>query len=259
MSTCVPDPQHGQRAAGTWPEAPPPNTRPHELPAWMGSTRGAVPTPSANLSSRAKKTFHQAHLQNHEHQLEMKLMQMNSVLGENFGGLGNQRSAPQSAQKCVPGNHAALLNSVWEENLEDQKFPPPRPGTGISTFCSKVRCNREEQDMIVGTSTSSSTICVSRTAVRMGTSSSKILGTSITCSGTGRSKSKKRMTSGRCSTICGTGSSRRGTRGTASTICCTVRRRSRSCGPDRVAILSGRAPPGSSSKRLKSSGWCVCV
>ena len=65
------------------------------------------------------------------------------------------------------------------------------------------------------------------------------------------------MTSGSCSTICSTGSSRRGIRGTASTICCTVRRRSRSCGQDRVAILSGRDPPGSSSKRLKSSGWGV--
>ena len=52
-------------------------------------------------------------------------MQMSSVLGENLGGLhqqGNRRSAPESAQEHVPGNHAALLNSVQEENLEDQKF-----------------------------------------------------------------------------------------------------------------------------------------
>ena len=84
-----------------------------------------------------------------------------------------------------------------------------------------------------------------------------ILGTSITCSATtGKSASKKCMTSGSCSTICGAGSSRIGNEGNASTICCTVRRRTRSCGPDRVAILSSRFPPGSSS-RLKSSGWGV--
>ena len=44
---------------------------------------------------------------------------MNSVLGENLEGLHqrrNQRSAPQSAQKCVPQKKAALLNSVREEN-----------------------------------------------------------------------------------------------------------------------------------------------
>ena len=34
----------------------------------------------------------------------------------------NPRSAPQSAQNCVPGTHAPQLNAVWEENLEDQKF-----------------------------------------------------------------------------------------------------------------------------------------
>ena len=49
--------------------------------------------------------------------------------------------------------------------------------------------------LIVGTSTSCSASCVTRTAVRTGTSSSKILGNEITCSGTGRSVSKKRMTS----------------------------------------------------------------
>ena len=96
------------------------------------------------------------------------------------------------------------------------------------TFCFVISCSKD-QDTIVGSSTSCSANCVSRTAVRMVTSSSKILGTSITCSGTGRSVSKKRMTSCSCSTICGTGSSRRGTRGTASTFCSMVRRRTRSC------------------------------
>ena len=69
----------------------------------------------------------------------------------------------------------------------------------MSTFCSIIRCN-EEYDTIVGTSAS----CVSRTAVRGGMRSMKILGTSITC----MSVSKKCMMSGNCSTICGTGRSR---------------------------------------------------
>ena len=51
---------------------------------------------------------------------------MNHVLEENLEGLHqpreNQQSAPQSAQKCVPEQQATLLNSVWEENLEDRRF-----------------------------------------------------------------------------------------------------------------------------------------
>ena len=49
---------------------------------------------------------------------------MNSVLGENLEGLHREyrRSAPQSAQKCVSEMNASLLNSVQEENLEDQKL-----------------------------------------------------------------------------------------------------------------------------------------
>ena len=48
-----------------------------------------------------------------------------------------------------------------------------------------------------------------------------------------------------------------GTTDTESTICSTMRRWTRSCGLT-SKILSGRAPPGSSS-RLKSSGWGVRV
>ena len=49
----------------------------------------------------------------------------------------------------------------------------------MSTCCSIVHCN-EEKDKIVGTSTSCSASCESRTAVRIGTSKGRILGTSIT-------------------------------------------------------------------------------
>ena len=52
---------------------------------------------------------------------------MNSVLGENLEGLhqkrGNQRSAPQSAQKCVPQKKAALLNSVQGKTLKTSVSP----------------------------------------------------------------------------------------------------------------------------------------
>ena len=83
--------------------------------------------------------------------------------------------------------------------------------------------------MIVGTSTSCSTSCGSRTGVRIGTSSDKILGTSITCSGSGKGVSKNCARFSNCPTICGAGSSRVG-KGTGSTICCTVRRCAHSCG-----------------------------
>ena len=56
-----------------------------------------------------KNPLLQAHLRLHEHQLEMRMMQMNFVLGENLEDLHQeyQRSARH------------LLNSVLGENLED--------------------------------------------------------------------------------------------------------------------------------------------
>ena len=95
----------------------------------MGSTRGAVPTPSANPTShfcyfgeKCEKPHHQAHPEHHKHELERAKKRMNSVLGENLEGLHweYRRSAPQSAQKCVSWRKkASLWNSVWVENLED--------------------------------------------------------------------------------------------------------------------------------------------
>ena len=52
----------------------------------------------------------------------------------------------------------------------------------MSTFCFVISCSKD-QDTIVGTSTSCSASCVSRTRARIGTSSDKILGTSITLLG----------------------------------------------------------------------------
>ena len=58
--------------------------------------------------------------------------------------------------------------------------------------------------------------------MRTGTSSSKILGTSISCSGSGVIVSKKCRMPSNCSTICGTGASRvctMGAKRTKSTMC----------------------------------------
>ena len=67
-----------------------------------------------------------------------------------------------------------------------------------------------------------------------------ILGASITCSGTTVSSGLSTSTS--WSTICGTGASSSGTSGTGSTIYSTVRRCTRSCGPDTSSRRSGREP-----------------
>ena len=75
-----------------------------------------------NLGKSAKKTLHQAHRRVLQHQLESE-KKINLVLGENQEDVHfnqGQRSAPQSAQKCVSWRKASLLNSVWKENLEDQ-------------------------------------------------------------------------------------------------------------------------------------------
>ena len=74
-----------------------------------------------NFWEKCEKPLHQDHLCLPEHELERAKKRMNSVLGENLEGLHReyQRSAPQSAQKCVPEKKAALLS---RENLEDQHF-----------------------------------------------------------------------------------------------------------------------------------------
>ena len=79
-----------------------------------------------------------------------------------------------------------------------------------------------------------------------------IVGTSITCSATTGSETKNLTTSAAWSTICDTGASRTGTPRTGSTICSTVRRRTRSCGPDTSSRRSGREPPaaGTSSTSI---------
>ena len=67
---------------------------------------------------------------------------MNSVLGENLEGLHqtheNQRSAPHSAQKCVPKNKKkSLLNSVLGESLEDlRKLHDHHAELECQRFCS---------------------------------------------------------------------------------------------------------------------------
>ena len=105
----------------------------------------------------------------------------------------------------------------------------------------------------VGTSTSCSTICVAARAARRGRDGSKILGTAIIWSDTTESTCLFMATS--WSTICGLGTAREGTMGATSASCFMVCRCTRSCGPGGSARLAGRLPPGSSSYRLKSTGW----
>ena len=81
----------------------------------------------------------------------------------------------------------------------------------------------------------------------------EIWGTAITCSGTEVSRCLKASTS--CSPDCGTGTSRICTMGAKSESCSTVCRCTRSCGLGGSPRQGGRDPPGSSSYRLKSSGW----
>ena len=70
------------------------------------------------------------------------MMQMNSVLGENLEDLHQKQDCQRSAQQ------PELLNSVWEENLEDQKIASMTRNWNV-TFCSTIRCH-EEKGTIVG-------------------------------------------------------------------------------------------------------------
>ena len=72
---------------------------------------------------KCEKTLHQAHQRVLQHQLESE-KKTNLVLRENHEDVHlkqGQRSAPQSAQKCVFWK-ATRLNAVLGENLEDQNL-----------------------------------------------------------------------------------------------------------------------------------------
>ena len=91
------------RSGSSPPQTPPALARPprepwarHKLAAWMASTRGAVPTPSAdptshflNLGKSANLSLHQVHWRNHPNQLERqkKMTLANPAQGENLEGL----------------------------------------------------------------------------------------------------------------------------------------------------------------------------
>ena len=77
----------------------------------------------------AKTPLHQAHQRALEHQLESE-KKMNLTLGENHEDLHlkqGQRSAPQSAQKCVSWRKASLLNSVQKKYLEGKNNNNGKP------------------------------------------------------------------------------------------------------------------------------------
>ena len=74
----------------------------------------------------------------------------------------------------------------------------------------------------------------------------------------GREWSRIFSTSTTESTICGSEVWRRGTTGTQSTICSTVRRKTRSCGPDTADSRSGRDPEASTSSTSKGKVLGAC-
>ena len=115
----------------------------------------------------------------------------------------NQRSVPQSAQKCAPEKHAALLNSVREENLEDQRFAlhdqelECRRSAPCSAAASKNRIRSSALQPVVSASCGSRTSGAHKNVLRQDLAHfDNLLG--------------NRSTSGSCSTICGAGSSRVG-------------------------------------------------
>ena len=142
--------------------------------------------------------------------------------------------------------HSALAVFLGRESARNPftrpASRPPPPGTGMSTFCLAIgRKNKK-----VGTSTNCSANCGSRTEVRGGMSSTKILGTPKTCSATGNSESRQRRTSTSCSPISGTGTSRDGKNGALSPICSTVCRWT-SCGLTPARRLCRDPAAGTSS------------
>ena len=155
---------------------------------------------------------------------------------------------PQRQDGRRPKNAAKLQQTTPHRRHQAGQTRPAKHSCTVRTrLCDQgklpLRHDRDVDDLDATGMSSDGAM-----AVRIGTSSDKILGTSITCSGSGKGVSRNCARFSNCPTICGAGSSRVGKEGTGSTICCTVRRCARCCGPDRVAILSGRVPPGSSSR-----------
>ena len=91
-----------------------------------------------------------------------------------------QRSAPQSAQKCVP-QKASLLNSVLGENLERAACHDQE----------ELECQRSAPRCAWATTRSVLLPTVPLTAAREGHGEQEILGTSMTCSAIGRSRIRK--------------------------------------------------------------------
>ena len=98
-----------------------------------------------------------------------------------------QRSAPQSAQKCVPEKNVSLLNSVLGVKLRHAACHDPEE---LECQRSAPRCAKG--DRTVGTSTNCSADCGSGMRERNGHGEQEILGTSITCSATGNPGSAAR-------------------------------------------------------------------
>ena len=178
---------------------------------------------------------------------------LNPVQGENFEDLHFSSDDAEELEYQRSAPRPLLESPVQGENQEDLRHLSPRTrGTGMSMFCS-TDCN-EENEMIVGTSTSCSAVCGGRetsTIRRRRVLSSEIFGTSITGSAPA-STSNCCMNSTTCSPpICGTGASRIWTGTKVSIICSAVCRWTPNCGRTSTRGVGRAASTSPSSNKSK--------
>ena len=178
---------------------------------------------------------------------EKKMTLANPAQGENLEDFHReyQRSAPQSAQKYVPHQNAALSRG---KTLKTRNSP------------STTRNWNVDEETIVGTSTSCSTSCGSRKTARIGSVLRKDLGHFDNLFGIGREPVEELEHVWQLSTVCGTGASRvctMGAKQTKSTMCSTVCFWTRSCGRRSDENL-GPHPRGVFVKQLEEHRFPRC-
>ena len=192
-------------------------------------------------TTTAEKPLCQAHLRVLHHQLESEKKMKRKDLHEKLG----QRSAPQSAQKCVLEGDAV----VQRKNLEDQNLVLHHQELECRRAAPQTTeaKNRKEPSALPPT--------VPPTAAQEPRYASLEPGNSdpqVDQRPTRLPRGSK--SSANWSIICGTGRSRICTNGQTEPRSSMTRRTTLSCLPATSDRGAGRPPPGSSS-RLKSSGW----
>ena len=200
------------------------------MPTFCSTVRCNEPCPGENLEDSQKNHDLELECRPSAHQRAAK-----NLVTTTTAELDSRRSARQKEK-----------NSVLGGDFDDQKgheMLDCQIGLMNPNFATSSR----------GTSTHCSAVCGSLGTVREQRDDDEILGTAITCSGIGVSRCKSVATI--WSTPCGTGMSRIWTMGTTSASCSMVRCWSCSSGHGGSPRQGGREPPGSSSYKLKSTGW----